>query len=466
MVASRVGRATTRRSRGSASTADRSATRCRRSSAPPAGDEGRARRRLGWRSMDVDALVPGRAGGRPSGGRPRDQRRGGRRDPGSRRSRRASSRAPDGGDDRPHRRPRGRQVDARRGARARVARAATCGPPCSPSTRPRRTRAERCSGTGSACRSTPPTRACSSDRWPPAAISAAWRSRRPRRPHPRRGRVRPGRRGDGGRGPGGGRRRRRHRHRGRGARARHGRRRADGEGGHPRGRRRLRREQGRPRRRPEVVRELRQMLHLGAARDWDPPVLTTSAIDHEGVEELWEAVESHRTHLAATGALAEAPGAPAPRGGGARRRAVPRAAAAALEADPSLAGDLAERRIDPYGAAAMLVAGRPRTPSAGRPAGTRRPVSDRVRPDRTAPRRTARTRRSRASPSQRSSGPTTHPTAPIERTRAAGSPPYTRGSTPRCTGAACGRCASSPATARPPRRTRGTASCSTRARAG
>ena len=27
----------------------------------------------------------------------------------------------------------------------------------------------------------------------------------------------------------------------------------------------------------EVVRELRQMLHLGAARDWDPPVLTTSA---------------------------------------------------------------------------------------------------------------------------------------------------------------------------------------------
>ena len=106
----------------------------------------------------------------------------------------------------------------------------------------------------------------------------------------------------------------------------------------------------------EVVRELRQMLHLGAARDWDPPVLTTSAIDHGGVEALWEAIESHRTHLAATGALAE------------RRRvrllrevealAAERfrgRVAAALEADPSLAGELAARRIDPYGAAAMLV---------------------------------------------------------------------------------------------------------------
>src|SRR6185503_16348737 len=55
---------------------------------------------------------------------------------------------------------------------------------------------------------------------------------------------------------------------------------------------------------PEVVRELRQMLHLGAARDWDPPVLTASASQGEGIEELWEAIESHRDHLAASGALA------------------------------------------------------------------------------------------------------------------------------------------------------------------
>jgi len=106
----------------------------------------------------------------------------------------------------------------------------------------------------------------------------------------------------------------------------------------------------------EVVRELRQMLHLGAARDWDPPVLSASAIDHGGVEALWEAIEAHRAHLGGTGALAE------------RRRvrllreveslAAERfrvQVATALAADPALAGDLAERRIDPYGAAAMLV---------------------------------------------------------------------------------------------------------------
>jgi len=106
----------------------------------------------------------------------------------------------------------------------------------------------------------------------------------------------------------------------------------------------------------EVVRELRQMLHLGAARDWDPPVLTATAVDGDGVEDLWEAIEFHRTHLAATGAL------------DAKRRSrllreVEALAAErfrlmatdALEADEALAGDLVDRRIDPYAAAAMLV---------------------------------------------------------------------------------------------------------------
>jgi LAO/AO transport system kinase len=105
----------------------------------------------------------------------------------------------------------------------------------------------------------------------------------------------------------------------------------------------------------EVVRELRQMLHLGAARDWDPPVLTASASQGEGIEELWEAIESHRDHLAASGALA------------AKRRsrlireveslAAERfrlRAAEALRADPQLADELEARRLDPYRAAAML----------------------------------------------------------------------------------------------------------------
>ena len=106
----------------------------------------------------------------------------------------------------------------------------------------------------------------------------------------------------------------------------------------------------------EVVRELRQMLHLGAARDWDPPVLTATAVQREGVEDLWDSIESHRAHLGSSGEL------------GAKRRdrlmrevealAAERfrlVATAALEADPTLADDLAERRLDPYRAAAMLV---------------------------------------------------------------------------------------------------------------
>ena len=40
----------------------------------------------------------------------------------------------------------------------------------------------------------------------------------------------------------------------------------------------------------EVVRELRQMLHLGAARPWDPPILQTSALGHEGIAELRSAI--------------------------------------------------------------------------------------------------------------------------------------------------------------------------------
>ena len=105
----------------------------------------------------------------------------------------------------------------------------------------------------------------------------------------------------------------------------------------------------------EVVRELRQMLHLGVARDWDPPVLTTAATEPEGIDDLWEAIEAHRTHLEATGALLV------------RRRArllreVESLAAARfrvavaerLTNEPRLADDLEARRLDPYRAASIL----------------------------------------------------------------------------------------------------------------
>lgn len=52
-----------------------------------------------------------------------------------------------------------------------------------------------------------------------------------------------------------------------------------------------------------AAREIRQMLHLGEARDWEPPVLLTNAIDGQGVEELWDAVEAHRTNIEASGEL-------------------------------------------------------------------------------------------------------------------------------------------------------------------
>jgi LAO/AO transport system kinase len=106
----------------------------------------------------------------------------------------------------------------------------------------------------------------------------------------------------------------------------------------------------------EVARELRQMLHLGAARDWDPPVLQASATAREGIEELRSAIAAHRGHLQASGELEI------------RRRArllreVESLAAerfrvkasAALAADDALAADLGSRRVDPYRAAAMLV---------------------------------------------------------------------------------------------------------------
>jgi len=53
--------------------------------------------------------------------------------------------------------------------------------------------------------------------------------------------------------------------------------------------------------------ELLAMLQLGAGREdgWAPPVVETVAVEGRGIEALWAALERHRTHLEATGALAE-----------------------------------------------------------------------------------------------------------------------------------------------------------------
>ncbi len=105
----------------------------------------------------------------------------------------------------------------------------------------------------------------------------------------------------------------------------------------------------------QTVRDLKQMMHMGPAREWDPPILTTIATEREGVDALWDGIEEHRAHLESTGRLNE------------RRRArllrevetlaaerFRARAGAALSADAALAADVAARRMDPYGAAAIL----------------------------------------------------------------------------------------------------------------
>lgn len=111
------------------------------------------------------------------------------------------------------------------------------------------------------------------------------------------------------------------------------------------------------------VRDLQQMIRMGSEQAWTPPVLTTSAVEGGGIAELWEVVEAHRQHLEATGALErgrrsrllrEVESLTAERLRGTIREL--------LDSDVSLVDDLAERRIDPYRAAAILMERAPQRP--------------------------------------------------------------------------------------------------------
>jgi LAO/AO transport system kinase len=106
----------------------------------------------------------------------------------------------------------------------------------------------------------------------------------------------------------------------------------------------------------EVQRELRQMLHLGAARPWDPPVLATAASDGTGIDELWAEIERHRAWLAETGALArnrEAAVVHEVRALAAERLAA--AVARELSRDEALRAQLRDRALDPYAAVDELI---------------------------------------------------------------------------------------------------------------
>ena len=52
-----------------------------------------------------------------------------------------------------------------------------------------------------------------------------------------------------------------------------------------------------------MVNEVRSILALGSERDWRAPIVLTDAVRGDGVAELWEKVDEHRRHLAATGEL-------------------------------------------------------------------------------------------------------------------------------------------------------------------
>ncbi len=53
-----------------------------------------------------------------------------------------------------------------------------------------------------------------------------------------------------------------------------------------------------------TVRDLRQMAEWSSDPDWSPSIVETVATDGRGIDELWDAIESHRAYLGAEGRLA------------------------------------------------------------------------------------------------------------------------------------------------------------------
>jgi LAO/AO transport system kinase len=105
-----------------------------------------------------------------------------------------------------------------------------------------------------------------------------------------------------------------------------------------------------------AARDLEQMIRMGSAAEWTPPVVRTSAQRSEGIDELWEAMARHRAHLQETGQLEqkrrgrllrEVEGLAGERLRGGVRDALAR--------DPELADEVAARTTDPYRAADILI---------------------------------------------------------------------------------------------------------------
>jgi LAO/AO transport system kinase len=111
----------------------------------------------------------------------------------------------------------------------------------------------------------------------------------------------------------------------------------------------------------EVVRGLQQMLHQGAARPWDPPIVSATASEAQGIDALWEAIDRHRAWLETSGELAAKRDARMLQEVGSLAAERFRLAVTeVLAADPELVGRLRDRRIDPYEAATEVSRTTPR----------------------------------------------------------------------------------------------------------
>jgi LAO/AO transport system kinase len=105
-----------------------------------------------------------------------------------------------------------------------------------------------------------------------------------------------------------------------------------------------------------AVRDLESMLRLGGRPPWIPPVVKVSTRTGEGVDDLWEAISSHRSHLETSGGLAQARAARVRREvEGIAAELLGRGAGRVLDDDPELTTQLETRRIDPYAAAAQVI---------------------------------------------------------------------------------------------------------------
>jgi GTPase len=107
----------------------------------------------------------------------------------------------------------------------------------------------------------------------------------------------------------------------------------------------------------EAERDLKSMLRMGPRAEWTPPIVKTSTVTGEGVDELWATIQEHRAHQERSGAL-EAKRT--------RRileevksivafRLKERIADVLSSETTRLSGDLASKALDPYRAAEILL---------------------------------------------------------------------------------------------------------------